>query len=134
MKVTPRSEAEARKVSNKSVRKDGWYPANLTAATEKPTRRGHEMIELVAESPDTEEDGFRLLDWLTNNAMGSQKLRHAAVAVGALSKYEAGKIDQSDFTGHAVDVKLATEKSKFGNKNVIVDYALAGTEVTKKSA
>jgi len=131
VKVTPRSEAEARKVSNKTVRKDGWYPARITGASEKPTRRGHEMIELVAESPDSEENGFRLLDWLTNNSLGAQKLRHAAVAVGALSKYEAGKIDQSDFPGHDVDVKLATDKSKFGNRNVIVDYAVAATESKK---
>jgi hypothetical protein len=133
MKTTPRSETEAEKVSKKDAIKPGWYPARITEAVEKPSRKGNEMIELVAELVDGDGKGRTFLDWLTNNALGAQKLRHAVVAVGALAKYEAGQIHQSDFPGHNVDVRIVTEKSRFGNRNVIVDYALTGTEVTKRS-
>lgn len=130
MKVTPRSEVEVRKVSKRDPVKPGWHPGRITEAVQKPSRKGNEMIELTVElSVDSETR--TLLDWLTNNNLGAAKLRHAVIAVDSLAKYESGDISQAEFPGHDVDVKVVVEKSKFGSKSLIVDYAVAGTETKK---
>ena len=58
--------------------------------------------------------------------MGALKLRHAAEAVGALAKYEAGEIGAADFPGHDVQVKLTVQKRRgYPDANAVEDYAPA---------
>ena len=58
--------------------------------------------------------------------MAALKLRHAAEAVGALAKYDAGEIGAADFPGHDVQVKLTVQKRRgYPDANAVEDYAPA---------
>lgn len=84
------------------------------------------MIELTIIVPDAQGNERTLHDWLTNSSLGALRLRHAAAACGALPKYEAGEIDQGDFPGHDVRVKVSIAKQRgYPDKNKIEDYAVA---------
>lgn len=132
MKTTPRSEDEAKRASSRTLLKAGWYPARITEAVEKPSRRGNDMIELTVVADERE-----LRDWLTDSDMGAAKLRSCCNAVGALDAYEAGEISQADFPGHDVQVKIIVEKRRgFPDQNRIEDYrpASSASVVTLRSA
>jgi hypothetical protein len=47
MRVTNRSEDEARRVSSRALFKLGWYPARIKEASEKVAKSGNDMIELT---------------------------------------------------------------------------------------
>lgn len=86
-----------------------------------------EMIELLVavRGKDGSEREFR--DWLVGTDRGALKVRHAADAVGAIAKYEAGEIGQEDFVGHTVRVKIIVEKKRgYPDQNRIDDYARKG--------
>jgi hypothetical protein len=104
MKVAVHSETEARKVSQRRLLQAGHYPARIIEAVEKESKAGNDMIELLVavRAADGSEREFR--DWLVGTDRGALKLRHAAEAVGALAKYEAGEIGQDDFPGHNVRI------------------------------
>jgi hypothetical protein len=123
MKVVVHSETEARKVSQRKLLPAGEYPARITEAVETTSKAGNEMIELLVavRGADGGEREFR--DWLVGNDRGALKLRHAAEAVGALEKYQAGEIGQADFPGHNVRVKIIVEKRRgYPDQNRIEDY------------
>ena len=93
----------------------------------KASKAGNDMIELLVavRAADGSEREFR--DWLVGSDRGALKLRHAAEAVGALAKYEAGEIGQDDFPGHNVRVKVIIEKRRgYPDQNRIEDYAREG--------
>ena len=46
MDITPRSETEALRVSNRRPWKDGWYDAVIDTAAEKLSAKDNKMIEL----------------------------------------------------------------------------------------
>src|SRR4051812_34574679 len=97
MKTTPRTEADAQKVARRSLLKAGWHDnGRITEAVEKPSKAGNDMIELIVVVPDADGNERTLRDWLNDSSLGALKLRHAAEAVGALSRYEAGEIDPAD--------------------------------------
>jgi len=126
MKTTPRSEADAQKVSRRALLLAGWHDARIAEATEKPSKRGNDMIELGVIVLDADGNERTLRDWLTDSSLGALKLRHAAEAVGALARYEAGEIGQADFPGHDVRVLVAIEKRRgYPDANKIDDYAAA---------
>lgn len=126
MRVTPKSEAEARNASRNLLLPRGWHDGRIDEATEKLSNAGNDMIELtvVVFAPDGSQR--TLPDWLTASDRAAQKLRNACVAVGALPTYEAGEITAVNFPGHAVRVKIGVEKRKgWPDRNVIEDYAPA---------
>jgi hypothetical protein len=127
MKTTPRTEADAQKASRRALLKAGWHDdARITEAVEKPSKAGNDMIELIVVVPDADGNERTLRDWLTDSALGALKLRHAAEAIDALSKYEAGEIGQADFPGHEVRVKISIEKRRgYPDTHKIDDYAAA---------
>jgi hypothetical protein len=126
MRITSRSEAEAAKASSRKLLKAGMHDGRITEAIEKPSKAGNDMIELVVVVPDADGNERTLRDWLTDSTLGALKLRHAAEAVGALARYDAGEIDQSDFPGHDVRVKIGIEKRRgYPDTNRIEDYAPA---------
>jgi len=126
VRTTPRTEADAFKASRRTLLPAGWHDARITEAIEKPSKRGNDMIEIAALVPDGDGGERTLRDWLTDSTLGALKLRHAAEAVGALAKYEAGEIGQGDFPGHAVQVKLSVEKRRgYPDSNKIEDYRAA---------
>jgi hypothetical protein len=126
MRVSPRSETEAQRVSRRRLLTSGWYDGRIAEAVEKPSKRGNDMIEVMVAVPDAEGNERQILDWLTNGALGAAKLRHAAEAVGAITRYASGEISQADFPGHNVRVKIAIEKRRgYPDANRIEDYAAA---------
>ena len=129
MKTTPLTEAEAQRVSSRKLLPAGWHDARITEAIERVSKRGNDTIEITGVVTDAEGNERTLRDWLTNTALGAAKLRHAAEAVGALAKYEAGELDQSDFPG-PVRVKLGIEKKRGSpDRYVILDYAPSDSSV-----
>jgi hypothetical protein len=124
---TPRTEEAAQKASLRELLAAGWHYGRITESVEKLSKRGAEMIENTVVVPDAEGNERTLRDWLMgDSSLGALKLRHAAEAVGALAKYEAGVIGQDDFPGHDVRVKVSIEKRRgYPDQNRIEDYAAA---------
>ena len=124
MKVAVHSETEARKASQRKLLSAGQYPARIIEAVEKASKAGNDMIELLVTVRGADGKERELRDWLVGNDRGALKLRHAAEAVGALAKYEAGEIGQNDFPDHNVRVKIIIEKRRgYPDQNRIDDYA-----------
>jgi hypothetical protein len=124
MKVAVHSETEARKAAQRKLLAGGQYPARIVEAVEKASKAGNDMIELLVAVRGADGGERELRDWLVGNDRGALKLRHAAEAVGALAKYEAGEIGQDDFPGHDVRVKIIIEKRRgYPDQNRIDDYA-----------
>ena len=127
MKVTPRTEETAKKLSGRKVLPPGPRIARIIGATPKLTKKkGEDMIELELLVTDSEGNERILRDWLTDNALGSLKLLHCVEAVGATAKYEAGEITPADFPGHDVIVRVAIKKQRnFPDVNEVIDYRFA---------
>jgi hypothetical protein len=137
MKTTPRSEADALRVSSRALISSGMHNAQIVEAVAKLSKRDNDMLELGIVVTDANGDKRTLRDWLTDSTLGAAKLRHAVEAVGALAKYDAGEIGPNDFQGHYVRVKIGVEKKRgFAPRNVIEDYATsaASSVVTLRSA
>lgn len=135
MKTTPRSEADAVKVSSRKLLSAGWHDARISEAIEKPSKRGNDMIEITVLIPDGSGEERTLRDWLTNTPLAALKLKHAAEAVGASAQYEAGEISQDDFPGHDVQVKISVEKRRgFSDQNRIDDYRASASSVVNLRA
>jgi hypothetical protein len=121
-----RSDTEAKRASSKKPL-NGWYPARITEAGERPDKNGDDMIELLVSVRDAQGDERQLRDWLTGHDKGALKLRHCCEACGpdVIAKYEAGEeLQPEDFvTGHDVMVKIEIEKRRgFPDQNRITDY------------
>ena len=123
----PLSDGEAAKARNPKPWK-GWVAAQFLDAASKESTRGNAMIEArLAVTKDGETREFR--DWFTGSDRFAAKLRHACAAVGALDRYEAGKIEPEIFPGHACEVRLDIEKRRgYPDRSVIVDYRAASAE------
>jgi hypothetical protein len=126
MKLTPRTEIEAQKVSHRALLHVGWRDGRITEAVEKPSKRGNDMIQLTVIVLDEDGNERTLPDWLLDSGPGALKLRHAAEAVGAMPQYEAGELTQAQFPAHDVRVKISVEKRRgYPDANRIDDYAVA---------
>ncbi len=124
MKIAVHSEADARKASQRKLLTAGLYSARILEAVEKTSKAGNDMIELLVAVRDKDGIERQFPDWLVGNDRGALKLRHAAEAVGALAKYEAGSVGQEDFVGQNVRVKISIEKRRgYPDQNRIDDYA-----------
>lgn len=132
MKITPRTEGDAQKTARRTLLKPGLYDAHIREASERPSKAGNDMVELVIEVPDADGNRREFHDYLTNSAFGAVKLRHACEAVGALAHYDAGEIAAADFPGQAVRVRIGVEKRRgWPDRNVIEDYASADRSVVR---
>lgn len=131
MRTTPRTEVDAVRVSNRTLLRPGWYDARITEAVEKKAAKsGRDMIEMTIMMRDAEGEERTFRDWLLDTPLGAAKLLHAAKAVEALDKYEAGNISQDDFPGHEVKIKIGVEKKRgYPDRNIIEDYQAAASSV-----
>ena len=124
MRITVHSETDARRAAQRKLLPAGQYEARILEATETTSKSGNDMIELQVSVRGRDGSERELPDWLVSNDRGALKLRHAAEAVGALAKYEAGEIEQSDFVGQHVRVRIVIEKRRgYPDQNRIEDYA-----------
>jgi hypothetical protein len=131
MKITPRSDDEARRASSRELLKAGVsYIALISEAVEKKSRRDNDMIELLllVQMPDGSERELR--DWLVDAPAGAAKLRSAVVAVDALERYQAGLIEADDFAGRTVSIRCGIEKRRgLPDKNYVESYKAAPSSV-----
>jgi hypothetical protein len=126
MKLTPRSDDDAKRLAKRALLPVGWHEGRITEAVEKVSKRGNPMIEITLLIPEADGNERTVRDWFTDSPLAALKLRRAAEAVGALAKYDAGEISASDFPGFDVKVKLAVQKRRgYPDANAIEDYAPA---------
>jgi hypothetical protein len=126
VKTTVRTESEAVKLSRRTLLKPGWYDGVITEAIEKAAQRsGNDTIELSVAVEDR-----TLRAWLSDANRGAALLRHCCQACGdeVFARYEAGQVDQSDFPGAKVQVKVGIQKGSRafpGDRNLIEDFRAA---------
>jgi hypothetical protein len=126
MKLTPRSDDDAKRLAKRPLLPVGWHEGRITEAVEKVSKRGNPMIEVTLLIPEADGSERTVRDWFTDSPLGALKFRHAAEAVGALANYDAGEIGAADFPGHDVQVKVTVVKRRgYPDANAVEDYAPA---------
>ena len=123
MKTNPMSEQELQEEAS-NVLPDGDYDFLVSAAREKTSSSGNEMIELVLEVYDSEGKGRQVWDWLVDSthALPKMKVRHFCRCCGLMEAYEADNLDGLQCEGKSGKVRLIIEKSDYGLKNRVRDY------------
>ena len=120
MQFAPKS---AQEIAASKLFARGTYAFQVMDATEKVSKRaGNQMIELRLRVTDDKGQSRSLTDYLV--ATQVEKLRHAALACGLLSKYEAGSLSDTDFRGLKGKLRIGIEKGKNGaaDRNIVADY------------
>lgn len=124
MKTSGRSEVQLVQAAKGEPLEPGWYDGIISSASEQKSKRGNEMMVLENIVSNAAGEERTLTDYLTDSDLGGLRLRHAAAAVGAEEKFEAGSILPDDFAGRRVRILLAVKKERgFRPRNVITDYA-----------
>lgn len=138
MKVTVKTEKE---LSEANLWPVGVYSFEIlpgfslgqkTLKTEETrSKKGNDMIVLAVQVFN-ESGGYQFIaDYLTDEV--AYKTRHAAVACGLLSSYEAGELNVNDFIGKCGKVKIRIQKGKekenspgefYPDRNAISDYVV----------
>jgi len=124
MNFKPKSEKELQQDNERlllPVRKEP-YPAKVIKATDKVSKNGNEMIELMLHVYADNGTHQIVNDYLMAAMM--HKLFHFAEATGLMDAYGAGTICAEDCEGREVFVKLGIDpaKGEFAAKNVVKDY------------
>ena len=107
------SERRRRKAARQARAAAGWLARRPDhRSRRKASKRGNDMIEITLLIPAEDGSERTIRDWFTDSPLGALKFRHAAEAVGALAKYDAGEIGAADFPGHDLKVKLTVQKRR----------------------
>ena len=123
MKFQPKTEEE---VQTANLLEAGDYPAEVTGAEEKISKKGNAMIVLQVKVHASEKR--MLTDYLLDLESTAYKLRHFCVSAGIEDKYTSGELTAADCVGKAITVKVGIDKNEgtdFPAKNVILDYPVA---------
>ena len=125
MKFQPKSEEQ--------IQEEGLFPAGeygfeVIEATEKTSKSGNEMIELVLAVYSDKGTQRLVRDYLVNTDKGQFKIRHAADSVGLLDQYETGTLTDAAFKGKTGKLKLKIKPADgdYGPQNQVQDYVKAG--------
>ena len=127
MEIKPMTEADAlRAAKPRTLLKPGIHPARITAAFERPSEKGNDVMELTF----LMSDGRQLKAWPSNTPQGQLLLRHAADSVGQLSAYESGTLTQDMFPGHDVRLIISIRKRRgYPDSNQVDDILPADPSV-----
>ena len=120
MQFTPKTEKEI--IASKLFER-GTYDFEVLFAWEKISKRAsNPMIELRLRVSNDNGHTKTVTDYLV--ASNAEKLRHAALALGLLHKYDEGSLSENDFWGLKGRLKLGIEKGLNGcpDRNVVTDY------------
>lgn len=126
MRFTPKSEKE---VAEAGLLPKGMYDFEIAEATEKQSKAGNDMVELVVRVYDNEGRSRKLFDWLVDSEGAAYKIRHFAEATGMLAEYEKGELRSHDMVGKTGRCQVIIKKDKGGeypDKNAISDYVSGG--------
>lgn len=123
MSYTPKSE-EA--LAKEGLLAPGTYDFEVLETSDKPSKKGNEMITLKLRVFDTDGNSRHIFDYIAfGSAFGERKFRHAANACGLMEVYNSGKLVAGDFLNTMGRLEL---KQQDGTpdypmpKNVVSDY------------
>jgi hypothetical protein len=123
--VTPHSGTDALKASalnRKSL--VGWRDAEIREVYQQESEAGNNTMVVRINVTDPEGNKHDLRDHiLTDLVVGAQKLRNLVDALGIMRKYEQGQLDEADFAGRIVCVRIGINKrGPYAGRAVILDY------------
>ena len=118
MKFTPVSKEE---LATANLIPVGDYDAMIDDAEEKISSNGNDMLvlDLLVKMPDGKQRKLR--DWVVL-PMFMWKFQHLCEAAGLEDKYNAGNVDQSDFCGRNLRVRVYHEEFNDEMKAKVKDY------------
>lgn len=124
MKFSPKTDQQIAEESEFTPWKDGVYDFEITAAEDRLSKAGNEMIALTIKVYDVSGASRTVFDYLLESV--AYKLRNAASACGVLHLYDGGSLDASDFEGRTGKLKLGTQPAKdiYAAKNIVKDYVI----------
>ena len=123
MSYTPKTEEQ---LAKEGLLPNGTYDIEVAETSDKPSKKGSEMITLKLNVFDREGAIKAVFDYIVPNTnFGERKLRHAADCFGLLDIYNSGNLKADDFlnkTGKA-EIKQQEGNSDYPlPKNVVSDY------------
>lgn len=130
MRFTPKTENE---VSSAGLWPKGTYDFEVADATDKQSKNGNDMTELVVKIYDQEGKSRKVFDYLVDTDGGAYKIRHFAEAAGLLKEYETGFLPADVMIGKTGRCQVIIQKDKTGaypDKNAISDYVKSDGPVT----
>lgn len=124
MRFDPLSEEDCK---NFELLDPGDYNLVVIEATDKTSKAGNDMIELVLEYMG--EPRCRIWDYLLSTTKTMYKLRHFCDAAGLMDKYEDGSLTSQDCVGVILVgcVRITKGKGEYRDKNSIADYRAKST-------
>lgn len=122
MSYTPKTRDQLEK---ESLLPEGIYDFEIIETSDRPSKKGNEMIMLKFCVFDEDGGQHYIFDYIVfGNNFGERKLHHAAEACGLMNTYDSGKLIASDFMGCAgkMLVKQQDGTGEFPAKNIVGDY------------
>jgi hypothetical protein len=126
VRFQPKTEKE---VAEAGLLAKGVYDFEVTEATEKQSKAGNDMVELIVAVYDAEGRSRKIFDWLVDSEGSAYKIRHFAEAAGLLPQYEKGDLPAHAMIGRTGRCQVIIKKDKTGeypDKNAIADYVSGG--------
>lgn len=122
MRFQPKTEKE---VAEAGLLAKGTYDFEVTEASEKQSKAGNDMVELIVAVYDAEGRSRKIFDWLVDSDGSAYKIRHFAESTDMLAQYEKGELRSMDMVGKTGKCAVIIKKDKTGeypDKNAIADY------------
>ncbi len=104
MKHTPMSDEE---IASLGLMEDGIYDFEVTAAENKVSSKGNDMMEIKLNVFDNEGKARPKRDWIMPQM--AKKFKHFHNACGIMDKYEAGTLEPEDVIGKTGKCMIKTE-------------------------
>lgn len=107
--------------------KEGEGTFNVLSATERLSKKGDQMIELLLECWDGQNGHANIFDYLifNDNLFCHRKIKHFCYGVGLQKEYENGKITANDCLGKSGGLLIGIQKDfsgKYPDKNSVSDF------------
>jgi len=100
----------------------GEYDAMVISGTEKRSKKGNDMLELMLKVFHPGGQTKLVYDYLVDIESMAFKTRHFCESAGL--DYDAGEIDAAAVADASVRVKLDSKEDEYGKKNVVRDYVM----------
>ena len=134
MRFTPKTDEQ---LAQEALLLDGVYDFEIIDTSDKPSKKGNDMITLKICVFDKDREERYIFDYIAmGNSFGERKLRHAANACGLMNIYNTGKINAEDFLHKSGILKVAQRKGTPEYplpKNIVADYLPKDTFAAIKS-
>ncbi len=132
MKFQPKSADE---IAREKLLPAGDYSFVVSQATEKVSKTGNDMIEVLLRVFKDDGSFVLITDWLMEKM--AHKLRHFCEATNLLEKYEQGTLEAHDLVEKTGKLKLVIQEDKTGAydpKNSVKDYIVGDATIPTKNA